>query len=637
MDGQDDIVKKLSEQLARDLSAKRAAEPKMDTSAEGLTKQFAQERRERFPEKFPASSTITVSPEQKRDLTFGQASKEAVKNLPGSTVKAAVDVVQPLLPWNWRETGQSIYGLGKGLASKAGLVSGQSAEQKAKDEAIADALGEFYKNRYGSWQGFKQAMAEDPASILLDLSTPLTMGSGAAAMLPGKAAAATAKGLGAAAKYTSPFTAPIAVGSKIPGVKPALEKTGDLLASAVTFPTETRGGIMPGGLKESFKAGLKQTPEYDPLIAHMRGQVPATDIINKIDDISSNIAETRKLDYLSGMRGPVAKKIVDLTPIRALIQKNVADTANLPSGQTMMEIQKLIDDFETKGIIKGYQGSPGYKVADPMNPTVFDVDKLKQTIGEIAANKQLPGSAAAGEVRKNLAQLIRDTDQGYGAIMDRYADLSDQLKEIKYLAGSNRQLAEQRLGKLMRASKDKYKKSLFDELFAQNPELAMAIRGQSMSEYKLPSLQEFAIVGGLPGFAYHPAAGVGAAALDVITKSPRLTGEAAYKLGQGARLAEKAQLGRAAVPLAQIEQFQQRLEREEQKKKKLEEMPIYGQAGGGRVARADGGRIDIQRGVRALMRAADNAKKSISKTTESLLEQPDEHIAQALDIAKKHI
>lgn len=69
----------------------------------------------------------------------------------------------------------------------------------------------------------------------------------------------------------------------------------------------------------------------------------------------------------------------------------------------------------------------------------------------------------------------------------------------------------------------------------------------------------------------------------------------------------------------------------------LKEGKIKAQADGGRVARASGGRIDIEQGVRALMNAAENAKKSISKSTENLLKQPDEHIAQALNVAKRHI
>jgi len=61
------------------------------------------------------------------------------------------------------------------------------------------------------------------------------------------------------------------------------------------------------------------------------------------------------------------------------------------------------------------------------------------------------------------------------------------------------------------------------------------------------------------------------------------------------------------------------------------------QADGGRVARADGGKVDIERGVRALMMAVDAAKKKVNLSTESLLEQPDEHVAQALSMAKRHI
>lgn len=63
-----------------------------------------------------------------------------------------------------------------------------------------------------------------------------------------------------------------------------------------------------------------------------------------------------------------------------------------------------------------------------------------------------------------------------------------------------------------------------------------------------------------------------------------------------------------------------------------EQLP-EGQANGGRVGRASGGRIDVLRGARALMRAAENAKKNISKTTETILDQPDEIVAHALKMA----
>ena len=69
----------------------------------------------------------------------------------------------------------------------------------------------------------------------------------------------------------------------------------------------------------------------------------------------------------------------------------------------------------------------------------------------------------------------------------------------------------------------------------------------------------------------------------------------------------------------------------------ISEVPQPQRATGGRVARANGGRIEIQQGVRALMRAMDDAKKSVTKSTENLLQMPDEHIAQTLEAAKRNI
>jgi hypothetical protein len=56
-----------------------------------------------------------------------------------------------------------------------------------------------------------------------------------------------------------------------------------------------------------------------------------------------------------------------------------------------------------------------------------------------------------------------------------------------------------------------------------------------------------------------------------------------------------------------------------------------------RTQRASGGRISPDSKADALVRAAEMAKKDISKGTEALLDQPDETITRALAVAKKHI
>jgi hypothetical protein len=56
-----------------------------------------------------------------------------------------------------------------------------------------------------------------------------------------------------------------------------------------------------------------------------------------------------------------------------------------------------------------------------------------------------------------------------------------------------------------------------------------------------------------------------------------------------------------------------------------------------RETRATGGRIGSDSKADKLVRAAEMAKKDISKGTEALLDQPDETITRALAVAKKHI
>lgn len=64
---------------------------------------------------------------------------------------------------------------------------------------------------------------------------------------------------------------------------------------------------------------------------------------------------------------------------------------------------------------------------------------------------------------------------------------------------------------------------------------------------------------------------------------------------------------------------------------------VRGQASGGRIGRATGGRTNGALTAEMLMRAAHNAKKKISKTTEEILNAPDEAVVKALSVAKQHI
>ena len=116
----------------------------------------------------PASVRGTSTSEPPKERTWAETGSEAWANIPKSAYEEARAIIQPLMAP--KETLQAIGQLGTGLYSMAKGAVGieQDPEQKAKDEAAADAVGDFYKRRYGSMAGFKEALAESPVGVLGD-------------------------------------------------------------------------------------------------------------------------------------------------------------------------------------------------------------------------------------------------------------------------------------------------------------------------------------------------------------------------------------------------------------------------------------------------------------------------------------
>ena len=72
-------------------------------------------------------------------------------------------------------------GISRGVEGATGL----DIFPENKATATADVVGRRYADRYGSMEGFKKALAEDPVGVLSDLSLPVTGAGGLAARVPG--------------------------------------------------------------------------------------------------------------------------------------------------------------------------------------------------------------------------------------------------------------------------------------------------------------------------------------------------------------------------------------------------------------------------------------------------------------------
>ena len=146
-----------------------------------------------------------------------------------------------------------------------------SPEGQAQTKAAADALGGFYKQRYGSEQGFYNALATDPVGIAADVSTVLSGGAGAARLA---GAPRVAGALKTAAQYTNPMTPVIAAATS----KPVRGVAKLITNPAETFATGAKANLLleaADGREQTIINALRSNQEIVPGSRPFAGQAAA--------------------------------------------------------------------------------------------------------------------------------------------------------------------------------------------------------------------------------------------------------------------------------------------------------------------------------------------------------------------------
>ena len=101
------------------------------------------------------------------DMPMMDVAGRALSNAPRSALNTIKGIGEAV--YNYEDTASTLNQLGKGLYSKAKGALG--FERNPEAEAMADAVGSMYADRYGSMAGFKEALAEDPFSVGLDVAS----------------------------------------------------------------------------------------------------------------------------------------------------------------------------------------------------------------------------------------------------------------------------------------------------------------------------------------------------------------------------------------------------------------------------------------------------------------------------------
>jgi hypothetical protein len=147
-------------------------------------------------------------PSARKSYALSEVPSEAMANIPASAKRFAGGLYEAIT--SPVQTAMGVLDIGAGALQKVlpesaiNFINQFDANPAAATRAVeaANAAGGLIKDRYGSYEGIKRTLAEDPVGAVADLSTLLTGGS----MATARAAPALSKALQTASVATNPLS-----------------------------------------------------------------------------------------------------------------------------------------------------------------------------------------------------------------------------------------------------------------------------------------------------------------------------------------------------------------------------------------------------------------------------------------------
>lgn len=456
-------------------------------------------------------------------MAWGDVPMQAAINTPASAMQFAKDMVYPIM--HPIKTADSMLDLAAGGISRGieAVAGDQSWLPENKATATADAVGNFYKTRYGSEEGFKQAIAKDPIGVLADFSTVMTGGGGLAARTPGMAGKAgrIAKTVG---NVANPLTT-VEKGAKLVG------KTGQAALGALT-----QTGMDTVG--EAYRAGRTGGKANKAFKDNLRGKEPQEAVIADARQALQNISTQRGKQYRQDMANiGMSNAVIDMSPVRQAVTDLIDESFIKGHQRTsdeaiskLTEIADIVDEWS----------------ADPSLHNAIGVDALKQRVDELMPSAIEKGKAGriVEVVRTAVKKAIVDQVPEYADAMKSYENSITAQKELEgALSLRQGNMPDTTLRKLQSVTRNNVN-SNYNSRVAQVRELEKAgageimprLAGQAMNSWLPRGLGQAAMAGGIAatGAFLNPAV---LAALPFA--SPRLVGEGASLLGTAARYGNK--------------------------------------------------------------------------------------------------
>jgi|TARA_R110000824_G_scaffold401648_1_gene613386 hypothetical protein len=486
---------------------------------------------------------FTANPTEPESLSGGDVLKSAIINLPGSAGQLISDVTMPIR--HPIQTAQSLASLGRGIYQL-------TTEGEQPDEATAKAVGQFFADRYGSFEGFKQAFATDPLGIVSDISVVFTGGAALAAKVPGLAGRTT-KAISKVGDVIDPVQA---TGKAIKGITKGAGK----VAAPFFGATSGSGG---DAIKVAYQSGAAGGDAQKLFTDNLRGNVAPDEIVPKALQAMKDLSGKRTGNYKTNMTAlKLEKSSVDFSKIKEKItnfekskQFEGVSELSVDAQKKLTQIKKIVGEWEKNPKLHNAKG----------------MDILKRRIdAEYPTGINVGDSGiVVSDIRNSVKAQIIDEVPEYGKVMQDYEtalNLEKQyMSELSLGKNKNAGTTLRKLQSAMRNNVNTNYGNRLEMLKNLDPNLVTEISGQALSNIAPRGIQgaSAGTIGAVAPFT-NPAA---LAALPL--QSPRLVGEAALKAGQASRYLKPLQ-SPTALQLARASRVAGELERASPSEKQKE-------------------------------------------------------------------
>lgn len=381
-------------------------------------------------------------------MSWGDVARGAGQNLVPSYAQAMKDAAHPVM--HPVQTAKGLFNIGVGAAQK--LIPGEQDKEK-----YADAVGQFFADRYGGIENLKQTIASDPVGFLGDVATVASLGGVAAVKGASAAGKATGKALAtiedAIGTATGRALATAEDAAPTPGAAPgaqAAPKFGEILreagrmidpvrltvrgASIVGRGTGKVGSEALGWLTGAGGDAVRTAARTGALGGYlgerfrgaMRGQVDLTEVVDEAKAALNVLRHERSLAYANDMKALGKDKTVlsfdgidDAMSRAERIGRFKNQDVSPSTARVRGEMREVID---------------GWKALDPKEyHTPQGLDALKQRLGDILDRQDLGTREyrAVHEVYKAVRGEVAAQAPEYAKTMRSYERASNTIRDIE--------------------------------------------------------------------------------------------------------------------------------------------------------------------------------------------------------------